>query len=91
MDVRLCTDVVCDDTGNECTAAACDPGTGLCELSNVPDGTYCARGPVELAINGGFETGNLDGWTQFCTTNGGTCAATMAQADANVGVLDERV
>lgn len=85
MDVDLCADVICDDTGNECTTAACDPSTGLCEASNVPDGTECAGGTVELAINGGFETGSLDGWTQFCDgPNNGTCAATMAQAKSGL-------
>jgi hypothetical protein len=81
MDVDLCEGVTCDDTGNECTAAECNPSTGLCETSNVPDGTECAGGDAELAVNGGFETGNLDGWTQFCDgPNNGTCAATMAEA-----------
>jgi hypothetical protein len=77
----LCMNVVCDDTGNQCTTAACNPGTGQCETSNVDNGTACEGGAVELAVNGGFETGNLDGWTQFCESNGGTCAATTAQAN----------
>ena len=77
----LCMDVVCDDTGNDCTAAECDPSTGQCETSNVANGTVCEGSAVELAVNGGFETGNLDGWTQFCTENNGTCAATTDEAN----------
>ncbi len=81
MDVDLCEGVTCDDTGNECSTALCNPSNGLCEISNLPDGTECAGGEAELAVNGGFETGNLDGWTQFCDgPNNGTCAATMAEA-----------
>ncbi|MDH3622604.1 MAG: hypothetical protein OES69_09855 [Myxococcales bacterium] len=39
-----CDKVICEDTGNECTTAACNPGTGLCETSNVPDNTDCDGG-----------------------------------------------
>ncbi|MGB8223183.1 MAG: hypothetical protein WCF10_11395, partial [Polyangiales bacterium] len=81
MDVDRCEGVTCDDTGNDCTTAACNPSNGQCEVSNVPDGTECGGGDAELAVNGGFETGNLDGWTQFCDgPNNGTCAASMVQA-----------
>ena len=41
MDVDLCADVECDDTGNECTDATCNPDNGNCETSNVADGTPC--------------------------------------------------
>ena len=44
VDKDLCMDVVCDDTGNECTAAVCNPATGMCETSNVADGTSCGDG-----------------------------------------------
>ena len=74
----LCEGVTCEDDGNECTAEACDPSTGQCETSNVADGTECAGGVTELTTNGGFETGNTDGWTFF--DNGGTFEVTMAQA-----------
>ncbi|MBW2507868.1 MAG: hypothetical protein JRE81_04495 [Deltaproteobacteria bacterium] len=40
--VDPCEGVTCDDTGNECTAAECNPSTGSCETSNVADGTPCA-------------------------------------------------
>jgi len=39
-----CEGVICEDTGNECTAAACNPGTGECETSNIDDGTSCNEG-----------------------------------------------
>jgi len=39
-----CEGVVCDDTGNECTVAACNPASGLCETANVADGTECDSG-----------------------------------------------
>jgi len=38
---NACEGVVCEDDGNECTAAECNPGTGLCETSNVDDATAC--------------------------------------------------
>ncbi|MGB5313268.1 MAG: hypothetical protein WBN38_14465 [Polyangiales bacterium] len=77
-----CDGVICDDTGNECTAAECNPDTGQCEIVNL-DGNQCTAGGGggELAVNGGFETGNLDGWTRFCGgPNNGSCEATMAEA-----------
>ncbi|MGB8330080.1 MAG: hypothetical protein WCE62_08115, partial [Polyangiales bacterium] len=40
----LCEDVTCDDTGNDCTEAACNPSNGACEVSNVEDGTECDGG-----------------------------------------------
>ncbi|MDH3622479.1 MAG: hypothetical protein OES69_04010 [Myxococcales bacterium] len=76
--VNLCENVDCDD-GNPCTDDSCNPETGECETSNNTNA--CDAGP-ELTTNGDFETGNLDGWTQFCTgPNNGTCEATMAQAN----------
>ena len=74
-----CDGVVCDDTGNECTTAECNPATGVCEESDL-DGNMCtAGGGGELAVNGGFEDGNLNGWTPFCDGLG-TCEATTAEA-----------
>jgi len=88
--VNLCEGVTCDDTGNECTTAECNPETGLCEESDL-DGNECtAGGGGELANNGGFEDGNLDGWTLFCDgPNNGTCEATTAEA--NTGSWSGRV
>ncbi|MGB5703580.1 MAG: carbohydrate binding domain-containing protein, partial [Polyangiales bacterium] len=85
-----CDGVVCDDTGNECTTAECNPDTGQCEVSDL-DGNQCtAGGGGELAVNGGFEDGNLDGWTTFCDgPNNGTCEATTAEA--NTGSWSGRV
>ena len=40
----LCEGAVCEDTGDDCTVAACNPGTGLCETSNVQNGTECNAG-----------------------------------------------
>ena len=67
-----CDGVICDDTGNECTAAECNPDTGQCEIVNL-DGNQCTAGGGggDIAINGGFETGAFnDGspeasWQQF--------------------------
>ena len=78
--VNLCEGVTCDDTGNECTTAECNPETGLCEESDL-DGNECtAGGGGELAVNGGFETGDLTGWTPFCEGLG-TCEATTAESN----------
>jgi len=88
--VDPCADITCGDTGNECTTAECNPDTGECEVSDL-DGNQCtAGGGGELAVNGGFEDGNLDGWTTFCDgPNNGTCEATMAEA--NTGSWSGRV
>ncbi len=40
----LCADVICDDTGNECTVNVCNNLTGVCDLMNVPNGTECNGG-----------------------------------------------
>ena len=40
----LCEGVTCDDTGNECTVAECNPANGQCETSTVDDGTECNGG-----------------------------------------------
>ena len=63
------------------------PRPGQCEISDL-DGNVCGGGGVvELAVNGGFETGalNIDddpanGWTLFCAGTNGVCEATMAEA-----------
>ena len=61
--------------------AAGDPDNWTFFFDGITQTDSCGGGGGdELTTNGDFETGNLDGWTQFCTTNGGTCAATMAQA-----------
>ncbi len=38
-------------------------------------------GGGELTVNGDFETGDLSGWTLFCTENNGTCSASSAQSN----------
>ena len=75
-DNNLCEGKTCD-AGNQCVAAECNEATGDCETSNVGSGVGCELG--ELTTNGGFELGNLEGWTLFCTENNGTCAATTAE------------
>ena len=77
-DNNLCEGKDCD-AGNQCVAAECNDATGDCETSNVDSGVECALG--ELTTNGGFELGNLDFWTLFCESNGGTCEATTAEAN----------
>ncbi len=81
--VNPCDGVQCPDTGNECTTSECNPSTGQCETSNVPNGTTCevGGGGGELTTNGDFETGNTDGWTSFAAENNGTFGATMAQSN----------
>ncbi|MEM7437021.1 MAG: hypothetical protein AAF436_17845, partial [Myxococcota bacterium] len=72
VEADLCEGVTCDDTGNECTVGVCNPDTGVCEETN-DDGAMCTAGggSIDLAINGGFETGAFnDGtenasWQQF--------------------------
>ena len=48
----LCEGVVCDDTGNDCTAAACNSSTGVCETSNVGNGTECNDGEAGTCQEG---------------------------------------
>ncbi|MEM7137868.1 MAG: hypothetical protein AAF500_14885 [Myxococcota bacterium] len=49
----LCEDVVCEDDGNVCTTADCNPLNGLCETSNVPTGTSCDFGGLPGVCDGG--------------------------------------
>ena len=85
--VDPCEGVVCEDDGNVCTDAVCN--AGVCETSNNTN-ECTAGGGGELAVNGGFETGNLEGWTLFCDgPNNGTCEATTAEA--NTGSWSGRV
>ncbi|MEM7437353.1 MAG: right-handed parallel beta-helix repeat-containing protein [Myxococcota bacterium] len=37
----LCDGVVCDDEGNDCTRNACNPATGQCETSAIPEYPFC--------------------------------------------------
>jgi len=78
--VNLCEGVTCDDDGNVCTDVACNPANGLCETSNNTNECTAGGSGGDLAVNGGFETGNLDGWTPFCDGLG-TCEATTAEAN----------
>jgi len=86
-DNNLCEGKTCD-AGNQCVAAECNEATGDCETSNVGSGVGCELG--ELTTNGGFELGNLEGWTLFCDgPNNGSCEAT--DAEANGGSYSGRV
>jgi len=90
MCVDKCLDVVCDEI--ECNVNACDPFMGECAADPVEDGNECTAGGGggELAVNGGFEAGTLEGWTLFCDgPNNGTCEATMDEA--NTGSWSGRV
>ncbi len=49
----LCEGVVCND-GNECTADACDPASGLCVFDVAPDGIACD------SCNGTCQVGQCD-------------------------------
>ena len=81
--VDPCEGVVCDDTGNQCTAAECVDG--VCEVSNVQNGTVCTTAGGELTVNGDFEQGaGLPGWTLFCDAPGASCEATTAEAAAGL-------
>ena len=43
---ELCEGVVCEDLG-ECISNTCNPATGLCEASDVQDGTACTGGTCQ--------------------------------------------
>jgi hypothetical protein len=76
--VNQCEGVVCEDDGNVCTDAECNPATGQCETSNNTN-ECTAGGGGELTVNGDFETGDTTGWEFF--PNDGTFAASSAQAN----------
>ncbi|MEM7138987.1 MAG: choice-of-anchor Q domain-containing protein [Myxococcota bacterium] len=40
----LCDGVVCDDDGNDCTRHVCNPATGQCETSAIPEKPLCDGG-----------------------------------------------
>jgi hypothetical protein len=54
-----CEGVVCDPTGNECTVGICNSQTGLCDETNVPNGTSCNGGAGECS-NGECVAGSID-------------------------------
>ncbi|MDH3201045.1 MAG: hypothetical protein OEM15_09150 [Myxococcales bacterium] len=78
-----CEGVICDDTGNECTTAACNPGTGLCETSNVADGTDCDGGagmcdagdcvPKDLCMDVVCDDDGNDCTAEVCNPSTGVC------------------
>ena len=79
----LCEDVICEDDGNECTEAACNPANGACETSNVADGTECDGGTcsagvcVEVDLCEGVICDDENECTaDACDPADGTCAST---------------
>ena len=42
--IDKCSEVICDDTGNDCTEEKCNSETGMCDTMNVSDGTECNGG-----------------------------------------------
>jgi len=73
--VDLCAGVICDDTGNECTTATCNPSNGACDISNVADGTACdggagacSAGVCEPSGGGEVYTQNFESLDQASTT-----------------------
>jgi hypothetical protein len=50
-------------------------------LDNIYFYSSGGGGGGELTVNGDFEAGNIDGWTDFSADNNGTFAATQAQAN----------
>lgn len=61
------TVVTCPDDGDPCTAAACDPGTGLCVSSDsctcAPVGALSCGAPVSYTTGDAGETNVLDGYS----------------------------
>ena|SRR5215217_2242226 len=58
----------CPDTGNQCTVSVCNPGTGVCEVQNRPNGTSC-------------DDNNSCTENDMCT--GGICAGTRITGCVN--------
>ena len=80
--VDPCEGVVCEDDGNVCTDAECNPATGQCETSNNTN-ECTTGGGGELAVNGDFETGDDTGWSNF---SGAGATFTVTDTQANGGV-----
>ncbi|MDH3622472.1 MAG: hypothetical protein OES69_07370 [Myxococcales bacterium] len=82
-DGEPCEGVICEDTGNECTTAACNSGTGFCETSNVADNTDCDGGagmcmggecvPKELCMDVVCEDDGNECTDEACNPADGMC------------------
>jgi hypothetical protein len=84
IEVDLCQDVTCEDTGNDCTVGVCNNQTGECDPMNLPDETACAD-DTGVCIEGECQVGNMcDGVicdSGMLCVDGGTCNPTNGQCE----------
>ena len=77
-----CADVTCDDTGNECTAAECNPDTGQCEVSDL-DGNQCTADGEPGTCDAGVCVPDAECSTAAdCPDTGNECIDAVCEAGA---------
>ena len=70
------TIVVCDDDGQPCTVAECDPSDGACKQKPRAKGTLCDDGDACTSAGSCDGDGKCDGQTALCAcANDADCAA----------------